>query len=110
MKWKKEKPYDGPGHKGCLNCGPLERILPLKAHLAVGFGMMAVTKNGKIVWEEKPNAEWEDAPTLRKFENLAAKDPDNNWRVEKDAPMYSAVWQRQGKAKWVLIKRGNGFA
>ena len=38
---------------------------------------------------------------------------DVDWEIEViafHAPLYSAVYQRQGDAAWVLVEKGHGFA
>ena len=48
--------------------------------------------------------------TVADVEKLAAADPDHDWRIAFHAPLYSAVYQRQGDAAWVLVEKGHGFA
>jgi hypothetical protein len=47
---------------------------------------------------------------LADIEAVAKITPDHDWRVHIDAPLYSATYQRQGKAEWVLVEKGQGFA
>jgi hypothetical protein len=44
------------------------------------------------------------------IEIRARLQPECDWQAVLDLPMRSAVYQRQGKNKWVLIKTGRGFA
>lgn len=109
MKWKKEKPIEG-GPSGCLHCGYTHESLKMNSRLLAGFGAAFIMKNTETVYNESPNIKWEDAPTLMKFENMARKDPDNDWRFHLVLPLREATYQRQGKNHWVLIEKGLGFA
>ena len=95
---------------GCI-CGGAARIggqVCLSYQLGVGFGMACVTKDGKPVWEERPNTK--RYPRLRRFELMAREDPDHDWRYEHFAPLTNFTVQRQGKNKWIIIDSGIGFA
>jgi len=104
MSWIKLSPLPS-SHKGCLCCGALHAALSLRTPLAVGFGMVDVTRDGERIWSGDDERVW-----LRRFENRAAKDPDHDWRVWFNAPLYDATYQRQGEAHWVLVEKGMGFA
>lgn len=106
---KYEKPLER-GYIGCLNCGSCPVKLPLNTTIIAGFGSAVITKNGKIVYSEASNIEFEDAPKLRKYERMAQKIPNADWRYELNLPLRDAEYQRQGKNNWVLIKSGQGFA
>ena len=93
---------------GCLYCGAMHKALNMNAVLAVGFGTCTVSKNSSIVYSEPQDSEefWE----ARDAEELAVKDPDQDWRIHFYAPLYEAVYQRHGENHWVLIEKGQGFA
>lgn len=93
---------------GCLNCGPQPVVLNLRTTLAVGFGWCRVTKDGEELYVEAPNMG--DAPNLSKFERLAKKDPNHDWRASFNGAMGDSEYQRHGDKQWVLIKKGMGFA
>lgn len=96
---------------GCLTCGPQPVTLALDACIAVGFGAAGVTKDGETVWEFDMNAEPDDSECmLVRFENMAAVDPDHDWRAFFHGPLSEAEYQRQDVASWVLVKKGMGFA
>lgn len=103
-KWKKRPPI---GHvpNGCLNCPSKPPTLSLRRLLAVGFGMVRLTRCGQEIWSGD-----DEHATIQRAENLARKDPRHDWRLEFQAPMWSGVWQRQGKNRWVAIRKGVGFA
>lgn len=70
-----------------------------------------ILKNGKVFYKNNNNEdEWWDYKGLSEFEEIAANDPDNDWRYTFSYPLRSGVYQRQGKEKWVLIERGIGYA
>jgi len=106
---EKEKPIKG-GIQGCLICGYTEEILNMDYPIIAGFGSAKITKDGLLIYDESPNMEFEDAPLLQKFEDMALKEPSADWRYKLDLPLRSAEYQRQGDGHWVLIKKGQGFA
>ena len=95
---------------GCLTCGPTPTTCPLDAKLTVGFGSCTVTCDDDAVYDAQPNVSWERAPRLRKYEKLARRDPDHDWRVEFYKPLSEEEYQRQGAGQWVLVRKGEGFA
>lgn len=103
--WDKLPAYQGAHHKGCLHCGQLHDALPINSVLAVGFGVVQVTRDGVTVWSGDDEHVW-----LRRFENRAAQDPDHDWRVWFNAPLWDATYQRHGNQHWVLVEKGIGFA
>jgi hypothetical protein len=106
MSWKKEKPVENPGlRSGCLSCGPQPITLPLNACMAVGFGGVTVRREKEIVWSGD-----DENRTVMRYENMARKDPDHDWRIEFFGPLSNTTYQRHEKNKWVLIEKGLGFA
>lgn len=103
------KPITKPAHGGCLCCPPVPQKIPLKSRIAVGFGLAAVTRNGKAVWLEGPDDEREDCWTVRKAEFAARKRP-GDWRIVLHKPLSGQVYQRQGRNNWVLVEQNEGFA
>jgi hypothetical protein len=106
--WTKEPPYTGDIHQGCLNCPPVLPIAPMNMLIGVGFGYAAVTRDKKVIYQEKYGDD--NIPTLQKFEDMAEKDPDHDWRVILNAPLRGRTYQRQGVGEWVLIESNSGFA
>ena len=75
--------------------------------------MAVVKKDGEIIYDEMDLADdtadteyW----TTQDAENEALKDPDHDWRIILDAPLSMREYQRQDEGKWVLVKKGPGFA
>ena len=109
MKWKKEKPING-GFSGCLNCGHTHEVLPMRTRLYMSMGGWIITKDGKCYFIEDSHKEYYEAKTLSYIERRAKLEPDCDWRAHLDLPLRSAVYQRHGKSKWILVERGQGFA
>lgn len=109
-------------HQGCFDCSCIEKIAPMDLIIAVGFGEAKIIKDNKVIYAETVYDEEDgsreqyfdlsryDFPTLERFEALAQKDPDHDWRIILNAPLRYSEYQRQGNNKWILIKSGKGFA
>ena len=106
---EKEPPIVGGKIVGCVNCGYKPEVASMDMVIAAGFGDAYLKKNGEIVWEEE-NKELHDCIRVRDAEEMAAKDPDNDWRFEIIGPLSEVEYQRHDKGKWVLIRTGQGFA
>jgi hypothetical protein len=102
-KLTKRKPIEEFNH--CLNCPPCAQTFPLTSPLAIGFGIVTISKNNEIIWSGDDEHVW-----LRRFEKRALKEPDNDWVLSINGPLYSAEYQRHGEGEWVLVGRGEGFA
>ena len=112
---KRKPPWDtlpalhGKGG-GCLNCGPRPLCLTMNSRIAVGFGMAGIFKDGKPIWMEDSKTEFQEMPTLRKFELMARKDPDHDWQAIMEGPLSGRPYQRHGPNQWMLVKQRLGFA
>ena len=73
-----------------------------------GFGWWTIKKDGILVYCEMKD--YEEAPTLLKFENMARKEPESEWIAELYLPLRGAIYQRHGYNSWVLIETNLGFA
>lgn len=111
MSFKKLKPIQG-GVQGCLNCGYVYSVAPMDMDIAVGFGEATVTKNGVVIYDEMEvcldnyDVVWD----VEMAEREAMKDPDNDWRINLNAPLSGRIYQRQGECLWVLVEKNQGFA
>ena len=105
----KLKPIKG-GSAGCINCGYTHSILSMKTRLYNSFGGWIITRNGKVFFCDIEDREWKDYKTLLYIEKKARLDPNRDWRAVLDLALRSAVYQRQGYNKWVLVEKGQGFA
>lgn len=112
--WKKEPPYKGEPHHGCLNCGCTEQIAPMDMVIGVGFGSAYATRDGEVVYDEMDvmhkGGDFDDLWTLSKLEEMAVADPDHDWRVNLYGPLRGREYQRHGAGQWVLIHSDQGFA
>ena len=113
---RKLKPCLKP-YIGCLNCGgeemkrvPGEIRAEMFTRIHGGFGGWKIKAASKVVYDPPPDLDWEEYPTLRKFELKARREPNRDWRAIYDGAMRSAEYQRQGYNRWVLVKSGKGFA
>jgi hypothetical protein len=93
---------------GCLCCGGNKDVYPLDSTFAVGFGDSRITRDEDLVYSE--GCRDLEFPTLRKFEEMAASDPDHDWRLERHGPLKGGTWQRHGPGAWVLVMENDGFA
>lgn len=96
------------GPAGCLNCGVAHDTLPMTAIVAVGFGDAHVERDGEVIFRE--NSHDARFARVRRFENMAARDPDHDWRIVLFGPLHGEAYQRQGPRRWVLVERNRGFA
>lgn len=111
VQWQKEKPILG-GSSGCLHCGIQHDILPMESIIGVGFGHASLTKNNATIYEEPYGdvIKFEEIMTVKQAEEIANKDPENDWRIHLIAPLSERHYQRQGEKHWVLYEKGLGFA
>ena len=108
MTWEKLPSVD-PGHNPCLHCPDPLPVLAMESIVAVGFGGAYLERDGRMALDgEDPKRE--DYLTVQECEDVAAKDPDHDWRIVKFGPLHGEVYQRQGEAQWICIERNKGFA
>jgi hypothetical protein len=82
----------------------------MRTRLYRGFGGWMITKNGEPFFMENQDVDFDKSKTLSFIERSAKLEPESDWRTILDLPMRSAIYQRHGKSKWVLIEKGQGFA
>jgi predicted NUDIX family NTP pyrophosphohydrolase len=112
MAFEKMSPIEAK-HVGCLCCGGNHETFPMDGKIAVGFGDAFLEKNGAPVWSERDlgdSASWDDFLSGEQAEEMAAKEPDADWRIKIIGPLKEGEWQRQGEKHWVLYREGMGFA
>jgi hypothetical protein len=83
---------------------PYKTLTVTKTCLAVGFGIVTVTKDGERVWEGD-----DETVMLYHFEKLARKDP-GEWKVEFYGPLSGQTYKRVGLNNWELESKNGGFA
>lgn len=69
-----------------------------------------LTRDGETVWQENPGMEWEDLMTAADAEEMAAAEPDHDWRIVLFAPLSGITFQRHGEKRWMPIENNQGFA
>lgn len=79
--------------------------LPLDWVVDACFGVGLVKRDGECIYQV---GEGEEARTVACFEDMAAKDPDHDWRIEYLESMREDYYQRQGANCWMLIDRNGG--
>lgn len=102
--WKKLPATGGFVHCNC--CPAREEHAHIDDPIDPGFGGYSVTRGDEGI-EVKPAG---DYATVGDVEALAAADPEHDWQISIDAPLYSATYQRQAAGLWVLVEKGDGFA
>lgn len=50
------------------------------------------------------------AASGQEYEDVAAGDPDHDWRLFVHGPLSDYTYQRQGEGQWMLVAQGRGFA
>ena len=107
MPYEKQPVIEGGFHGGCLCCGPTKSHLCRENLIAVGFGFAALTRDGETIFQEDSS---DDFHTVGEAEDLAAADPDHDWRIVLHGPLRGSTYQRQGEMAWLLIEKNEGFA
>jgi hypothetical protein len=72
--------------------------------LAVGFGVVVVKRNGEAVWSGD-----DYRMSLYRFERQARELP-GTWTVDFIGPLSDSTYERVGLNRWVLTRKGMGFA
>ena len=109
MSFKKLPPLEGKNNP-CANCPPILPLLDMRRRIAVGLGMAALTCDGKEVWSQSNESDYDQCLSVRQAENKARKKPNADWRIHLHGPMHGEVYQRQGNDRWVLVEKDEGFA
>lgn len=101
--WEKLQPLEGQ-IVGCANCGYKPQVLGLDVTIAA-YAAANVTKDDECIYDQSQGEK-----TLREIEAEAAKDPDHDYRLMMVGGLSEVEYQRQGKDKWVLVRKGPGIA
>jgi len=110
MTWEKLPAIEGK-FGGCLCCGVRASFLPPDYEIAVGFGYAALVVDGLEVWREMDaDRSGEPYMTGAQAEELAAADPDHDWRIILEGPLSGRTYQRHSAGHWALIEQNMGFA
>jgi hypothetical protein len=84
--------------------------LPMDEVISVGFGSAMLLRDGQPIWSESPDFEYHECLTVKQAESMAALYPEDDWRIHLVGPLSEFYYQRQGKEKWLMYERGQGFA
>ncbi len=105
--WIKLLPIQkGDLHVGCANCSTAEYIAPMDLSIPVGYGSSDLMMDKTVIWDENEGTEI----TIQQAEDMAAKDPDHDWRIHRYGAMHGETYQRHGTNKWVCVESNPGFA
>ena len=110
--WRKLPPIE-PKHNPCLNCPDPKSVLSPTAIVAVGFGDAHLERDGQVLWDENRDGEgldWDEMMSCAKAEEMAAADPNHDWRIVLDGPLHGETYQRHGPNEWVCVEQNTGFA
>lgn len=106
MNWQK-LPAIKPHGAGCLCCQTPGEVFPLDRKIGVGAGVAEIRLDGVPVWRDTAAS---DLLSGHDAERLAARDPDRDWQIVLEAPLYGRTYQRHGVGLWVLVGQSEGFA
>lgn len=101
----------GIGWTGIVCPSSYAEELSMQSVIAVGFGEASVTRDGMVIYEEMDRAE-DDYWDVLRAEEVAARDPEHDWRIVLNGPFRGATFQRQSTAagfKWIKIASNPGF-
>lgn len=99
-------PIEGKAYCGC-GCGRRASHARMSEHPHPGFGAVTFTRDGHYGGS---TLDHDPAATFQDFEDVAAGDPDHDWRIRIDGPLSDYTYQRQGEGLWALVEQGQGFA
>jgi len=109
--WKKLPVVESRAYCLC-GCGLRAQHADMAWDPHPGLGGCTLTRDGEHhadYWLTISSAE-ADTRTFQDFEDIAAGDPDHDWRLRIDGPLSDYTYQRQGESLWVLVEQGTGFA
>lgn len=99
-----------PERVSCNCCGGRGSRLDLQSPLCVGFGPVTVTRGGEVIHYHLCDDDIGcDIPADR-FEAMASRDPEHDWRIDFNSPLRQNIYQRQGIGEWYVVETGPGFA
>lgn len=88
------------------NCCPRRPVtMPTTGSIHPGFGSVDVTRGDELALSDVHGT-----TTVEDYEALAKLDPEHDWRVTVNGPMYGVVYQRQGEGEWIAVENLDGFA
>jgi len=100
--------WTGTLYIGCLVCSTATDSITMRRRVA--HDSDTITRDGVMVYVGDIDDKCAECPTLMRFENMARKDPDHDWRYEHYTDMHGEIFQRHGRNEWVLIESNQGWA
>jgi len=95
----------------CLCCGTPAATFPADGYISIGFGDAHLARDGEVVWfEQMGNEEDAEVMTGAQAEEIAAADPDHDWRIVMIGPLSGRTYQRHAENSWVMVEQNEGFA
>ncbi len=82
-----------------------DQPMPLDWVVDASFGVALVTRDGECIYQVGAGQE---AKKVAYFEDIAAQDPDHDWRIEYLQSMREDYYQRHGSSRWMLIDQNGG--
>lgn len=105
-------PIKGKAYCGC-GCGARASHASMSDCPHPGFGAVYLTRDGDPVRPWEGENEFSDPAadkTFQDYEDVAAGNPDHDWRIFVNGPLSDYTYQRQGEGLWALVEQGPGFA
>lgn len=82
-----------------------DQPMPLDWVVDACFGVAWVKRDGECIYQVDAG---EEAKTVAYFEEIAAQDPDHDWRIEYLETTRQLFYQRHGSGGWMLIDQNGG--
>jgi hypothetical protein len=89
---------------------PIGSELSPDEYIAVGFGYAVALCDGETVYDENLLPDDEYLSQLKDIEAIARLNPESDWQIHIDAPLWNAKWQRNPEGRWICFESGMGFA
>lgn len=86
---------------------PIGSIFDKKGYVVVGFGEAEILKDGIAIFDGESQ---EDFTTLEEAEKQIQFDPNSDYVLVLNAPLWDAKWRRNSDGEWVCFESGMGFA
>ena len=82
--------------------------LPLDAKITVTIGFAALTRSGRVIFEENDDAGTRSM-TVAEAEKLAQRAPEHEWCIHLVGQGQERHYKRVGEAQWKLYRWGAGL-
>ena len=85
-----------------------EELLPPDAKITLGMGFAALTRGGRVIYEEDHRAGTRPM-TVAEAEKLAQRAPEHEWCIHLVGRGQECHYKRVGEAQWKLYRWGAGL-